>query len=454
MKQGFVCGIAASLFWAVCAGQTTNPPVRLAIVLENKTVTPGESFPVTVELRDAYNLKSQARKPYSILLELRAEGQKPVQTTVQIEPGKGEVKYRLVIPGEGVWMIKALHPELREDAVYVRARKAVRRSAVDGVGTSELRGFPGYVLRPASAVAYRPAAPAGPLELSLYFTDQGGKFAANGSDKCRITAFLSDIAPRDLRLFFHANGGNLQPNPLLIPQGSETAETQLTSDTPGSVAVEFVQASPSGQVTLKSGGKKEVVFNPAIKELVLRASPPSITLLDSAEIQFELLDLHGNPVMLPDTKQVHLRLAWGRGELEPNPAALQANVVQGKSAFFPRLTGKVGISATTFGATIREELPVEVKAPWGTMFILFLPAWLTRFLKKLNEKKPLRECAIDGLYHGLRAVLFLSLIQLGVIEWSPKIGAHYFATLLAVSIGIGTGYFELSKLKLPTQRQA
>ena len=448
MKQVFLC----TLLCAVCSAQSGDPPVRLAIVLESKVVVPGLSFPVTVELRDAYNLKSQARKAYSVVLELCAEGQKPVQRIVQIAKGKSNVPTNLVIPVEGLWMIKALHPELREDAAYVRARKNVRKSAARGMAR-EVRDFSGFfVLR--AALVLEPEASVVPLDLDLRYTDQGSKYTANGADKCVISAFLSDVAPRDLHLFFHANSGTLKPNPLVIHAGSITADAELTSDAPGSALVEFIRASPANEVTLKSGGSKEVVFLPAIKELILRASPPSITLLDAAQIQFELLDLHGNSVGYPEEKKVYLRLAQGHGELEPNPAPLPANVVQGSASLHPQLTGAVQISATTFGATVRSELRVNVGVPWGTLLILFVLAGITRFLKRLTEGRSLGDSGLDALYHGLRALLLLSLIQVGLIAWSPKIGTHYFATLLAVAIGMGTGYFELSKLELVSKPKA
>ena len=116
------CVVFAALF---CWGAASNPPVRLAISAEKRSVLVGESIPVTVELRDAYNIAASAARIYKVTVEMRSGATVAQTMTADISPPESWT--RVVFPArrEGIWMIKALNPQLREDSTYVRVRRSV-----------------------------------------------------------------------------------------------------------------------------------------------------------------------------------------------------------------------------------------------------------------------------------------------------------------------------------------
>ncbi len=74
--------LLVSLGAAWLAGQGhKNPPVRLLLDLQRKSIAAGEVADVTVRLRDAYNNDVVASKEYWIWVEVRSDGTEPTSNT-------------------------------------------------------------------------------------------------------------------------------------------------------------------------------------------------------------------------------------------------------------------------------------------------------------------------------------------------------------------------------------
>lgn len=438
----------AVLVLAVCTaawGQKPNPPVRLAVLLDRASVTAGEQVQVTVELRDAYNQAARAPKNYVINLELRLREKVLERQQVGIRAGERSGRAAMPVREAGIALIKATHPELREDAAYVRARRG--RSMV---GRARMRTGPA---RRSCA-----APPPGPqlIFLDVMYSDTGAKLIANGSDRAKITAFLSDSAPRDLILLFQAEGGLLSPNPLVIRRGADFGETYLTSSKVGAVKITYMRSNADQVVWLRSGGTKEIRFELAVKELSVRAAPARVPLGGSSEIQMEFLDLNGNPILLPEPRKVYLPVDPGLGDFDPNPVEVAANSMRGRSHFTPRKLGPVLIPASSYGAPTREALPLNVYFPNLIAVLVFVFGAAPSLVRSRMKPVGARQTVLRALAGGFAALAVCGLAVLLLYEQvSPRvllnpIGACAVAAVIGAGLMPGTARAGLSNKRIPT----
>jgi len=453
--------LAAVCFWAAPA----NPPVRLAIQAEKQTVLVGQSIVVTVELRDAYNAVAKAPHAYRIRVEVRSGNSVEQTTTAEISPPAFRTRVTLAARREGVWMIKAINPELREDSTYVRVR---RGTAVHRESTSPqilravwfrdpvafLRVFEGQIT---------PRPSQGLLNIELYYSDQGGKVIANGRDPVKITAFPSDTPRNEIKLLMHNSGGVLTPNPLVIPSGADVAEAELTSDQPGATTVQVVRVLPPNVARVSLGQAKSVDFYVPIKELALLVSPPSVPLGNSVKVKLRLLDLNGGVVRAPDNGDIQLSMKSGLGAFEKEVIPVKSGEDQWETEFTPSWFGGVEFSASTFGATVRPGADSEklrtltVTFPWQYLLLYFLPAFLASLLKSQKESKSWRDTLLGAATLGLVALFVIGTIQIGLVRfWDPKAATNIVAGAFVIAIGVGLGLlkppeFDLSKSTAPAK---
>jgi hypothetical protein len=438
-------------------GQKPNPPVRIALRPDKPTASVGEQVNVTLELRDAYNLAAFAPKDYLINLEMWSNDKVVGRQSVLIPRGRSSVRTPVLFRDPGIVLLKATNPELREDAAWVRVRSGGSRRAArlllspwfghEGSGIvpalwqfpgltqpDRRRGSPGVVPVQLST----PPGPSG-LGLDLMYSDMGAKLTANGSDRAKISAFLTDVAPRPLSLLFFNDGGVLVPNPLVIPAGQDFGETYLTSEKVGTVRVGYVHCTPNNLVLLRSGGQKDIQFDLAIKEVSLKASPPWVPLGDTSEIQVELLDLRGDAIRLPAPRTVYLALDAGLGDFESNPVEIPADSIQGRSRFTARTTGAVRVSAMSYGAQTRQPLAMDVYFSLATPILVFLcaavPSLLRVMVKPIGIKRTVSACLLSGF----TALMVCGLAVFGLYhQIPPKVVLNPLgACTVAIAIGLG-----------------
>jgi hypothetical protein len=426
-----VLAICLAFFGPVAWGQRSNPPVRLAVLPDRTSVYAGEQVNVTLELRDAYNQAARAPKDFEINLELRLQDRVLERQIVRIRRGESSTRAVVPVREPGIALIKATHPELREDAAYVRARRGC-------AAVAPMQSRPGRARASCSAPPQSPPQPQ-PLYLDVLYSDMGAKLTANGSDRAKIAAFLTDAAPRDLNLRFFSDSGLLTPNPLVIPSGADFGETYLSSEKVGAVKVSYIHSNADHMVRLRSGGEKDIRFDLAIKEISLKASPPSVPLGDSTEIQAEILDLHGTPIQLPEARKVYLALDSGLGDFAPNPIEIAANTIQGQTHFTPRKMGTVRISASSYGAPTWEAVAVEVYFPALIAILIFVFGAVPSGLRILVKPVGVRTAVVGAAVGGFTALAVCGLAVFGLYKYvPPQVALHPIgASVVAMAVGLG-----------------
>jgi hypothetical protein len=286
-----------------------------------------------------------------------------------------------------------------------------------------------------------PPPPAQPplLYLDVMYSDTDSKLTANGSDRAKILAFLSDPAPRSLSLMFFSDSGLLAPNPLAIPNGADYGETYLTSQKFGTVKVSYVHSNADQILRLRSGGEKDIHFDPAVKWIKLKMSPPRTPLGDSTEIQAEFLGIGDSPIQLPEARKVYLALDAGLGDFDPNPIEIPANTLQGKSRFTPRKMGTARISASSFGAPLLEAAVVTTYFPSLIAVLIFVFGAVPSGLRTLVKPVGARIAIVGAAVGGLTALAICGLAVFGLYNYvPPRVVLHPVgACVIALAVGLG-----------------
>lgn len=433
-----------ALFFLMAAGWLTagpNPPSRIAVSVNRASIAAGEPVMVRLELRDAYNQAAAAPREYRIRIEVSEKGAVVFGAEAVIPRGQTWAEREVRIPRAGTFMVKALHPELREDAVFVRARatRAMRFETAMLVPAS---------WQPEPAAAAEAAPPGGGLWLDVMYSIAGAKLAANGADRMKIVAFLSGRASQSISLRFQHDAGVLTPNPLLIPAGQDFGETYLTSQRAGVVRVSFLNSLPPNGVKLRSGGSQNVEFEEAAKELRVMLSPPVIALGDGAEVQVQVLDLGGEALLQKKNRPVYLTIGSGAAECEPYPLVIPKDSMQGACKLTPRSLGAVSIAASSFGVSSRAGLEqLQVYFPYRAAALIFLLSALAYLLVKWAEAAGVWAKARAAAVAGLSALAVCGLTVLGLNEQiPPKVILHPMGAL-TIAILVGLGVLAGGKLK-------
>jgi hypothetical protein len=420
-------------------GFSTNPPTRLSLTLDRASITVGESINAIVDLRDAYNQPVAARKLYRIRLEIRTEQRVIRSDSVDLNPGRTRTNRLLAISEAGTFMVKALHPELREDAAYVRA--LARRSF----------GGSFRLLRPA---AWRnddqgPAPPptTSALDLDLMYSINGARLSANGSDRMKITAFLSGRAPANLSLQFHNDAGELDPNPLPIAAGKDYGITYLTSRRVGAVAVSFIRSTPPESLVLRQGGRKDVDFVQPLKEIRLTVSPPRVPLGDHSEVQVEILDLDGAAILQKEPRQVYLTLESGLADCEPNPIVIPANAIQGQCHLLPRTTGDLALSASSYGVRVRQPVHLAVYLPYFAICFIFLSSAGASLLVKRRPAMTRVARLTHAAGAGVAGLAVCGMAVFGFYRQVPPQVVLHPLGALTVALLVGLGILGIDRMR-------
>jgi hypothetical protein len=424
------CLIAGSL-----ARSFGAPPVRLAVGADRKSIQLGESTNVRIDLRDAYNQSAAARKNYAIRLDLLLGNTPSGTQTVVIPTGQSSAVTAVKPPRAGIVLLKASYPELREDSIYIQVLARARpRSRIHARFV-----FP--VFQPdGQLLSWLPVQqnPAHRLGLTLTNNISGSKLTANGQDRFRIQAFLTEDSPADLALRFSSDFGNFAPEPLLIPKGSPYGEAFLTSQRPGKVRVSLVNVIPSGVIASVDGNGRDatVTFDPAAR-LVLVPSPPEVPLGDVAKIRFQLLDLHGDEVKFDEPKQVSFVLEAGLGDFQPDVVTLDPGKSDGSANFVPRKAGQVKISAWTFGATAEKLATLDVKTPIAALLASVVGGILGGLLAGFWRKEDRRGILFRALSGGVVGFVATLACQQGLVPGIPTVTVSNFLWVQLIAIPVG-----------------
>jgi len=205
-----------------------------------------------------------------------------------------------------------------------------------------------------------PQEPARKQKLALRYSPDR-RFLADGKDAVTVQAFLlTEPASADIRLNLFDSSGAMRPAPLLIPKGSDIGHASLTFNQPGMVTVEFLGSVPS--LKIEGDKKLQIPFMPPITHFALEASPPAISMVDTADLIVSLRDDQGRPVACDTVRHVAFAIESGRGELAQKEVDIAAGQFEARTSFQPAWMGRTQISAATPNLwTV--SAPVQVSTP-------------------------------------------------------------------------------------------
>jgi len=328
--------------------------LKLVVQPDAKTYTIGARATVEVILHDTNNKAVKAAKDYIIELEIvrtipLPELKKKMQDT--IKAGATAAKFSLALENNGLFNIYARHlaiiSALLPGDTPIRVRPAIRSA----------RRPPAGAWLP-SALDWRfvgAGMMASPTQLVseetflLLKSSPQRTLLADGKDAATIHIFYSSpegIAPDNIRVRLFNSSAKLEPPQMLvIPKGEDYSQAILTSNQVGAVHVEFLGSIPAYNT---QGDKKlQIKFGPPITQIVLNASPPSISLVDQADLIVGLLNENGTPVATDTSRQISFAIVTGRGEIEMKELEIPAGRSQGRTTFLPTWIGNVEVSAST-----------------------------------------------------------------------------------------------------------
>jgi hypothetical protein len=297
----------------------------------------GEKIVIQIRLLDAANRSAKAPKPISVLLQARqASGTIERLQSVAIPAGQSFTSTAASLPGNGLVYVWAKHPELLPGGEFVRVRTA--ESSGDHEASVPMAA-------PKPSPRHSPVSPLPQITLR-YSPDR--QFLADGKDAVSIQAFLmgaNETLPSDIHLNVYDSSNTLKPKPLTIPAGEPCGGSVLTSNQPGTVTVEFLGSKPPAEF---QGDKKlHINFGPAITRLDLLASPPNISLLDTAELIVTLTDDEGRPLATNTPRPMAFSILSGRGQIAEQELQVPAGQFQVRTKFVPEWPGQVKISSST-----------------------------------------------------------------------------------------------------------
>jgi hypothetical protein len=390
-----VCVLLSAVSLAV--GQA---PVKLDVEASWHVIQAGAQVPVRIRMLDSANRPVKAPRRFDILLQARlASGEVKPLRTVELAAGQLEKEVTITPPGNGMVYIWAKNPELLPGGEFV------------SVGTPPPQSRP-----PGALPAPVPAPFAREIpRLALRFSPDR-RFLADGKDAATVQAFLlagpANVSG-DIRLNVFDSSGTMQPAPLTIPKGQDSGRAKLTYTNPGAVTVEFLGSTPPAAI---EGDKKlRIQFMPPIARAALEASPPAISLVDTADLVVTLTDDQGRPVACDASRHVTFAIQSGRGSITRKELDIPAGQFQARSTFEPSWLGQTSIMAATPNL-LTVTAPVQVSAPTGLLLFSLAGGLAGGYLSYLKRKRSGRRRIAIGIVTGFIfywACLFVGLAAVG-----------------------------------------
>ena len=406
LRWSGICSLA--VFTLHLAGQmaaapaATRRPVKLAISATARNVGDGATVEVEVSLRDAANQPIAVR--VDLAADIKARQFSGVQqTNVTIKAGSSSGHCSFPLHEGGIIELWATHPELRPDTTFVRVKPFAPSESVPGFtpipppappaapasGThlgkeaakvggaargigdaardigDAARGVHDTVHKIGSLFGLTTAAGGQPGFLA---GSEGRPYLADNQDAAIIRIFLGQAVSKRTEFQLVSSGGKLDPATVAIGPGEDTGQTRLTSGKVGTITVNFVNATP--KIKLPPTNTLAFGFKPPIVRLNVRASPPQISLLDTAELLVQLQDINGEPIATDEPRSISTAIVSGSAEIQSLTHAIQPGEFETRIAFRPTRCGTVGIKA--FADTLPpEQGEVQVSLP---MMLLGLSA--------------------------------------------------------------------------------
>src|SRR5262245_22957910 len=379
------------LFSPAMAAPVAPQPVKLVLVANAHPQGDGATAEVVVSLRDAANRPATTPRDVTVNIEARElSGVQHLQVIIKTGANSGRASFPL--HEGGIIEFWASHPELRPDTTFVRLKPFARSAG---------QPAPGYTPRPASPTSagsdtrvgkevnkvtqttrdFGNAAQglqdtmrqfgslfgsmkSGTAQPAILAGSQGRRYLADNTDAASIQIFLGEAVSKKTEISLISSGGKLDPAIIIIEAGQETGSTRLISDKIGSVEVKFAKSQP--KIKLAPTNTLNFSFMPPIVRLAVRASPPRITLLDTAELLVQLQDAQGKTVATDEPRPVSAAIVDGSAEVQPQNHVIPAGEFEARLAIRPTLCGTIRVKASA--ANLPDEVG-EVRVGLPTMLL-------------------------------------------------------------------------------------
>ena len=387
-------------------------PVKLGVEVSSHSVRRGEKIVIQISLLDAANRAAKAPKPISVLLQARqASGTVERLQAVVIQAGQSLTSVAASLPGNGLVYVWAKHAELLPGGEFVRVRAAESSGDHEPSAPTATPKLPQITLR------YSPDRP----------------FLADGKDAVSIQAFLlgaNETLPSDIHLNVYDSSNTLKPKPLTIPAREPSGGSVLTSSQPGTVTVEFLGSRPPTEY--QGDRKLNINFAPPITRLDLLASPPNVSLLDTAELIVTLTDDEGRPLATNAPRRVAFAILSGRGQIAERELQVPAGQFQIRTRFVPEWPGQVTISSSTPNL-LTVTTPVQVSVPILLLACSGLGGLVGGLLSRRTRRKPDRWRIPIGVATGF--LFYWACVFLGLAAIKRAVVLNPLSALALSAIG-------------------
>jgi hypothetical protein len=405
----------------------TDWPLKLGVDVSSHSVQRGEKIVIQVGLLNAVGQLAKAPKPISVSLQARlASGAVESLQTVEIPAGQSFKSVAATLPGSGLVYVWARHSELLPGGEFVRVREAESY----GHPAPSAPAVAGNKAPLASSVLPLPPRPLPQITLR-YSPDR--EFLADGKDAVIIEAFLmgaNETFPSDIRLNVYDSSNTLKPTPLTIPAGQPIGQSVLTSSQPRAVTVEFLGSSPPAEF---QGDKKlNIRFVPPITHLDLLASPPRISLLDTADLIVTLTDDERRPLTTNAPRHVAFSIISGRGAIEQRDLEVSAGQFEVRTKFVPEWPGQVTVSSSTPNL-LTVTTPMQVSVPITLLLCSSLGGLVGGLLSRRTRRKSNQWRIPIGIATGF--LFYWACIFLGFTATKREVVLNPLSALALSAIG-------------------
>ena len=351
-------------------------PVKLAIAATARPVGDGATAEVAVSLRDAENKPIIAPRDLTVQIEAREfSGVQRLSTAIQAGSESGRCSFPL--HEGGIIEFWASHAELRPDTAFVKVKPFERSASqsAPGFASHSSSRIPDTHLGQEVSKVGQTARDIGDTTRSVQDTihqlrsffgsitpgseqpaflagSQGRRYLSDGLDAAIIQVFLGQPVSKKTEIQLLSSGGKLDPANVTIDAGKDTGQTRLTSDRTGLIEVTFAKALP--KIKLPPTNTLSFSFMPPIVRLNVRASPPQITLLETAELLVQLQDAHGKAVATDEPRPISAAIITGHAEIQAETHVIPAGEFETRIPFRPTRCGVVGVKA------FADNLPAEL----------------------------------------------------------------------------------------------
>lgn len=344
------------------AQSAATRPMKMKLETSGKDFRINEPVEFLVTCLDGDNRMAPVKQDYPVRLRALLPSGKADTMTVTIPAGQAAQKTSMKFSESGIVHMQARHDRLLTGETFLRVKSGEKpRSSAPREKSAQSMSTFGTSSQ-LSSVA--------PHLLALRYSPQR-TILADGKDQATIQAFVlsnEDSNASEIRVRLFNSGGNMAPQPLVIPAGQDVGSAVLTSQDVQNVTVEYVSAAPPAQ--LQGEAQIQISFGPPVTQLELDASPPVITLVDKSDLIIKLLDGEGKPVATDVPRKVSFTITAGRGDIETKELTIAAGGFEARTSFRPTWRGEVKITAATPNLQTAEE-SVNVTLP---VLVLILSA--------------------------------------------------------------------------------